>query len=165
MVGRALGFLGNRGSLVATAAAVAAATLPGWLPSGSSAADQPSRFSLAGGCYSLAPASSGQPIAAASRLRLQATRLGSYLLFGTAGDFFAASGAGVVHDDRPSPASDWQVEGAAAGSFTLSPASAPDRVLAATGAGLALVPRDGAGGGVPFPFRPRDRLRGLPRSG
>src|ERR671919_228592 len=102
MVGRAPGCLWNRGGFVATVAAVAAATLSGWFPSSSSAADQPSRFSLAGGCYSLAPASSGQPIAAASRLRLQATRLGSYLLFGTAQDFLAASGTGVA---RAVPAS------------------------------------------------------------
>src|SRR5918995_1026344 len=116
MVGRASGSgLGNRGRLVATAAAVAAATLSGWLPSASSAADRQSRFSLAGGCYSLAPASSGRPIAAASRLRLQATRLGSYLLFGTAKDFLAASGTRVIRAAKPSPTADWEVEDAAAG--------------------------------------------------
>jgi len=130
-----------------------ATTLSAWLPSAAAAQPQPSRFSLAGGCYSLAPASTGQPIAAASRLRLQATDLGSYMLFGTAQDFLAASGTRVIRAAKPSPAADWRVEDAAPGSFTLSPASAPDRVIAASGAGLALVPRD-AGARSHFRFVP-----------
>jgi hypothetical protein len=113
-------------------------------PTGATAAAKQTRYSLAGGCYSLAPASTGKPIPAASALRFQATRLGSYLLYGTAKDFVAASGDGVIRAPAPSPAADWKVEQTATGSFTFSPASAPDRVLAASGDGLALVARAGA---------------------
>ena len=131
--------------------------LAAWPSAAFAAPDQPTRFSLAGGCYSLARASGGEPIAAASRQRLQATDLGSYLLFGSARDFLAASGDRVTRAVQPSPAADWQVEDAAPGSFTLSPASSPARVLAATDDGLALVPRDGAG--------PRSHFRFVPASG
>jgi Membrane dipeptidase (Peptidase family M19) len=123
------------------------------LPPFASAAERPSRYSLAGGCYSLGRASSGDPVAAASRQRLQATALGSYLLFGTAQDFLAAaSDDRIVRAAEPSPAADWRVENASSGTFKLSPASAPDRVLAATRAGLGLVRRAGAGSAARFRF-------------
>jgi hypothetical protein len=144
----------QRRRLAATLVSLAAAAACAWIPSASATSVQPTPFALAGGCYSLAPASTDQPIAAGSRLRLQATRLGSYLLFGTAKDFLAASGAAVIHAAQPSPAADWRVEVAPGATFTLSPASATDQVLAASGAGLALVPRDGAGAQSHFHFVP-----------
>jgi hypothetical protein len=133
-------------ALVAAAVGLLAAALP----SGAAAAPKQTRYSLAGGCYSLAPTSTGKPIGAASTLRFQATRLGSYLLYGAARDFVAASGDGVIRAAAPSPDSDWTVEQTAAGSFTFSPASAPDRVLAASGDALTLVPSAGAGAASQF---------------
>jgi hypothetical protein len=77
------------------AAAVAAATLAALLPPASPAGDQPNRYSLAGGCYSLAPAGGGERIAAATALRFQATRLGSYLLYGAGLAVVPREGAGA----------------------------------------------------------------------
>ena len=136
------------GRIVAVAATIGC--IVGAAPPGAAAAAKQTRYTLAGGCYSLAPASTGKPIAAASSLRFQATRLGSYLLYGTARDFVAASGDGVIRASAPSPAADWKVEQTAAGSFTFSPASAPDRALAASGDGLALVAASGGGAVAQF---------------
>jgi hypothetical protein len=113
----------------------------------------PTRYSVAGGCYSLAPSSGGAAIADASQLRFKATDLGSYMLYGTARDFLAASGDTVGRAAQPSPAADWVVEGAT-GSFTLSPRSAPDQMLAVGASGLALIPSAGAGPGAQFRFVP-----------
>ena len=120
------------------------------------AQEEQSRYSLAGGCYTLASAD-GQPIVAASQLRFQATDLGSYLLYGTAEDFLAASGNDVVRAGEPSPEADWAVEDAGPGVFTFSPASAPDQVMAADGGDLTLVPREGAGS--------ESHLRAVPAEG
>ena len=144
--------------------AVAAAMILCALVPAASAAERPSRLSLAGGCYSLAPSSTGKPIAAASRQRLQATALGSYLLYGTAGDYLAASGNGVVRAAQPSPAADWRVDAAPSGSFTLSPASAPDSVLSASGGELRLVPRSGAGTSSRFRFVPASGCTSFPEA-
>jgi hypothetical protein len=113
----------------------------------------PTRYSIAGGCFTLTSAASGQAAPGAGGQRLQATRLGSYLLYGPAGDFLAVTGGNAVgRAAQPSPAADWQVEGAPGGSFTLSPASAPDRLLALSGGALVLVPRAGAGPETRFNF-------------
>src|SRR3954447_8498877 len=113
------------------------------------------RYSEAGGCFTLASATSGAPAPGGEQLRFQATDLGSYLLYRTAGDFLAA-GAGdtVAPAPQPSPAADWVVEDAPGGGFTLSPKSAPDRLLAITGGGLALVPRASGGDATRFQFTP-----------
>src|SRR5215208_4208934 len=116
----------SRGKAIAAAALVACALAA--VPADAATAP-PTRYSLAGGCWSLAPASGGGAIGAASQLRLQATDLGSYMLYGTAGDFVAADGDTVEWAAEPGPAADWMVEGAT-GSFTLSPHSDPARVLA-----------------------------------
>jgi hypothetical protein len=139
----------SRGKAIA-AAAIAACALAA---PAHAATSPPTRYSLANGCWSLAPASGGGAIASASQLRFKATGLGSYMLYGTAGDFVAADGAGVVRAAEPGPAADWLVEGAT-GSFTLSPRSAPDQVLASSGSGLSLVPSPGAGPSAQFTFLP-----------
>lgn len=136
----------SRGAIVLSALVLVAC-----FASSASNAAGATRYSLAGGCYSLAPASSGTPISIASKQRLKATRLGSYMLFGTAKDFLAASGSSVTRAGQPGPESDWKVEGSGS-SFTLSPASAPDSVLAASGGNLSLVPRAGAGDSAQFIF-------------
>src|SRR3989442_14782783 len=61
---------------------------------------------------------------------MQATTLGSYLLYRPDRTFLAAQADGsVAPDQQPSPAADWRVTEAPGGTFTLSPASAPGRVL------------------------------------
>jgi microsomal dipeptidase-like Zn-dependent dipeptidase len=97
-----------------------------------SAATTPTRYSLQGGCYSLKSTSPGTAVAG-DKLRFQATRLGSYLLF-TADKRFLALGADgkVAPAAQPSPAADWRVEPAAGGAFTLSPASDRSKAFTAT---------------------------------
>ena len=98
-------------------------------PAGAWAADAPTRYTLANGCYAL-QSSSGQPVAGGDHVRMQATTLGSYLLYRPDRTFLAARGDGsVAPDQRPSPAADWRVTEAPGRTFTLSPASAPGRVL------------------------------------
>ena len=96
---------------------------------GASAATAPTRYTLANGCYTL-QSPSGQVVAGGDRVRMQATTLASYLLYRPDRTFLAAQGNGsVAPDQRPSPAADWRVKEAPGGTFTLSPASAPGRVL------------------------------------
>src|SRR5882724_9666796 len=115
------------------------------------------RYSVAGGCFTLTSATSGTPAPGGERLRFQATDLGSYLLYRASADFLAAGAGDTVGPAaQPSPAADWVVEDASGGGFTLSPKSAPDRLLAVSGSGLALVPRAGAGDAARFSFAPAD---------
>jgi hypothetical protein len=132
---------------VAGALALAACLFPA-----PAAAKAPTRYSIAGGCYSLAPVRTGKSLAIASRQRLQATRLGSYMLFGRKKDFLAATGGSVERAAQPGPDADWRVEPAAAHSFRLSPASARGSVLATRGKKLQLVPRSGSGRSSRFRF-------------
>ena len=92
------------------------------------AAGAPTRYSLANGCYALQN-SSGAVVAGGERLRMQATTLGSYLLYRPDATFLAAHGNGVGPDQQPSPAADWRAREAAGGTFTLSAASGAGPVL------------------------------------
>jgi hypothetical protein len=143
---------GASGAAIALAAALVAAAAQ--TPAAAGSASAPTRYSIAGGCHSLAPAAGGEAIGAASRLRLQATRLGSYLLYLPNERFLAADGGDVGTATQPSPAADWTVADAGEGSFTLSPASDPDSLLAFSGGGLSLVSRSGAGVKSRFAFVP-----------
>jgi hypothetical protein len=99
-------------------------------PAGAWAADAPTRYTLANGCYALQSAP-GQVVAGGDHVRMQATTLGSYLLYRPDRTFLAAhAGGSVASDPQPSPAADWRVREAPGGMFTLSPASDPARVLA-----------------------------------
>lgn len=119
----------------------AAAALAGSLPSPVEAA-KPTRYSIAGGCYSLVRTGGGGVVAPASQLRFKATQLSSYMLFTPDGQFLAAGGGGAVEPAaQPSPAADWRVRGTARRGFELSPASAPDSALAFDGSALKLAPR------------------------
>ena len=112
-----------------TAAAALALAVAGLAPAGAAAA--PTRYSLASGCYAL-QGPSGQVIAGAERVRMQATTLGSYLLYRPDRTFLAAQDDGsVAPAPEPSPAADWRVREAGDGTFTLSPASAEGRTLTA----------------------------------
>ena len=87
-------------------------------PASARAADAPTRYSLAGGCYALGGVAGGEQI------RMQATALGRYLLYRPDRTFVAARDDGTVAvADAPSPAADWRVEEAGGGAFTLSPMS------------------------------------------
>jgi hypothetical protein len=106
-------------------------------PSSAVAKHHPTRYSLAGGCYSLRTPS-GHAIPGARRLRMQATTLGRYLLYRPDRKFLAAGQDGsVAPAPQPSPAADWRVTGAGRGLFRLSPRSDQRRSLA-TGSGRAL---------------------------
>jgi hypothetical protein len=121
-------------------------------PAGSAAE---TRYSIAEGCWTLTSAATNLAAPNGGQLRMQATDLGSYLLYRTDRQFLAAgSGNTVGPAAQPSPAADWVVEDAPAGGFTLSPKSAPDQLLAAGGGGLVLVPRSGAGDSSRFSFTP-----------
>jgi hypothetical protein len=150
------------GRRAALAIAMLAAAAMGLAPSGAGAE---TRYSVAGGCYTLASATSGTPAPGGERLRFQATDLGSYMLYRTAANFLAAGAGNTVGPAaQPSPAADWVVEDASGGGFTLSPKSAPDRLLALTGSGLTLVPRAGAGDVTRFSFAPVDGCAVFPEA-
>ena len=155
------GGLTGRAAAILTLAAALGATLVA--PSGAAGAAI-NRYSLANGCWTLASASTSQPIAIASRQRLKATRLGSYMFYGVARDFLAASGSVVARADLPSPDADWKVTPAGSGTFNLSPASHRDELLAARGRGLELVPRSGAGAASRFMFTPATGCKPFPEA-
>ena len=120
----------------------------------SAASRTPTRYSLAGGCYALRTAA-GHTVAGAERLRMQATTLGSYLLYRPDRTVLAAQGDGSVGPAaQPSPAADWRVRRAGRRRFKLSPASDPARALTVgDGGGLTLAaPGAGAGRGARFSF-------------
>ena len=104
-------------------------TLAGVLTA-SSAEAATTRYSVAGGCYALQDAGSGRTVPGAERVRMQATTLGSYLLYRPDRTFLAAAASGsVAPAPEPSPAADWRVREAGGGAFALSPASQPSRTL------------------------------------
>ena len=76
-----------------------------------------SRYALANGCYELT--SGGQKVA--GPFRMKATALGSYMLYTTDQDFFAASRRRRGRDGRRArgPTADWTVDGTT-GAFTLT---------------------------------------------
>src|SRR4051812_6699084 len=102
-------------------------------PSSARAADAPTRYSLAGGCYAVA----GVP--GAERVRMQATALGRYLLYRPDRTFVASQSDGTVAPaSAPSPAADGRGDEAGAGAFPLTPQSG-GRALS----GVRFMPADG----------------------
>ena len=142
------------------------------MPAGAASAAKPStesRYSLVHGCFALATgdsfvAKSGGGYAAtatgagaAEPFRMQATDLGTYLLYGKAGDFLAAgSGDSVVVAEAPGPAAEWVVDEAGGDGFTLG--------NLATGKGLAAAPGGAVkqGAVVDRELRRRRGLREVP---
>jgi hypothetical protein len=147
-------------------------------PPAAAQADE-ARYALAGGCYALraqSPArlvartptgaytASAADIAGAERFRLQATALGSYLLYTRAADFMAAvpgviplvSPERVGTRERASEKADWRVEDVGDGAFRLVLPGSGGRVLAATGPGgrLELAAPSAAGDATRFAFEP-----------
>ncbi|MDX6606085.1 MAG: hypothetical protein QOD14_625 [Solirubrobacterales bacterium] len=162
MIGGVSAFRRGSGRQGAVAIAVLAVAAMGLAPPGARAE---TRYSVAGGCFTLASATSGTPAPGGERLRFQATDLGSYMLYRTSADFLAAGAGDTVGPaSQPSPAAVWVVEDASGGGFTLSPKSAPDRLLAFSGGGLTLVPRTGAGDATRFSFAPVDGCAVFPEA-
>jgi hypothetical protein len=142
-------------------ALVLAAAALALLPAGARAE---TRYSLAGGCFTLTSASSGTPAPGGTQLRMQASDLGSYLLYTPSATFLAAGGSSVAPAAQPSPAADWVVEDASGGAFTLSPKSAPGQLMALGGSGLTVVPRSGAGDATRFTFAPASGCAAYPEA-
>jgi microsomal dipeptidase-like Zn-dependent dipeptidase len=125
------------GWLVAAVAAVAA--LLG-TPERASA-DEPTRYSLAGGCYALRSESGGAfvgrergayraavgRVAEAEVFRMQATTLGRYLLYGSGRDFLALDGGEIAAAAEPSDDADWTVR-ESGDAFTIANESAGRRL-------------------------------------
>jgi microsomal dipeptidase-like Zn-dependent dipeptidase len=154
---------------VAAAAAVAAPAAAHEEHDGRSAASGDASHALAGGCYALRSESAGRFVARvagggfaasaphlddAARFRLEPTRLGSYLLYGTDRRFLAG-GAGdrALGAPHPSAAADWVVD-ARRGAFTLSSSGARKALAAAPDGRLALVHSGTGGGASRFVFEP-----------
>ena len=105
-------------ALVVLGVSVGVAAVPA-----SAARGTQTRYSLAGGCFSLRSAATGRAGAGAGKLRLQATTLGRYLLYRPDRSFLAAgSGGSVAPAAAPSKSAEWIVRGAH-NRFTLSPNS------------------------------------------
>jgi hypothetical protein len=135
-----------RRAIVASIALVLLSAAPS-----AAAASAPTRYSLAGGCYGLR--SGGQTVAGADRLRMQATTLGSYLLYTPDRRLLAAQNNGsVTPASQASEAANWRVNRVAPGAFVLSPASQPGKVLSYSGGHLSVVPRASAGRAARFGF-------------
>src|SRR3954468_10189632 len=86
----------------------------------------PTRYSLVHGCFALK--SGGKAIPGAAHVRMQATALGSYLLYRPDRTFLAAQDGPVSPAGEPSPAADWVVK-KSKGVFTLTPKSGGGPVL------------------------------------
>jgi hypothetical protein len=84
---------------------------------GAGTAAAETRYSLQGGCYS----ASG--LAGAEQVRMQATDLGSYLLYRPDRSFVALVDGAPGVAAEPSPAADWTVAESTGDSFTLAPKS------------------------------------------
>src|SRR3954447_15082507 len=97
------------------------------VPSNALAAKKQTRYSLVHGCYALK--SGGKAVPGAEHVRMQATALGSYLLYRPDRTFLAAQDGAVAPASDPSPAADWVVKKAAKGLFTLTPKSGSGPVL------------------------------------
>src|SRR3954463_2059070 len=114
-----------------TSAIVAAAVA--LLTPAPSAAQAPTRYSLAGGCYAL----SG--VSGADHVRMQATALGRYLLYQPDRTFLTAQDDGsVAPASAPSPAGDWRADDTGGGTFSLTPVSGGDALT-----GVRFTPADG----------------------
>jgi hypothetical protein len=90
-------------------------------PAADAAAQQQTRYSLANGCFDLRSQSANRVVAQdVGPLRMQATGLGTYLLYGKDRDFLAAGAQDRVGSaGEPSGAADWRVDEAGNGAFKL----------------------------------------------
>ena len=129
------------------------------------AASTKNRYSVVKGCYSLRSVALGKLVAkdpaggyaatagrgAAERFRLQATDLGTYLLYGRSRDFLAADGSGTETAAEPSTAAEWRLTGNGRRGFVLR-SLADNRVLSVARNGGALTVGGGSGRASRFRF-------------
>jgi hypothetical protein len=105
---------------------MAVAALVVLLPAASASAD---RYSLQGGCYALQDGS-GKAITGGEQIRMQATDLGSYLLYRPDKTFLAADSSGALAPAaQPSPAADFVVNNGNGVDYTMAPKSNPKQVM------------------------------------
>ncbi|HEX2086701.1 MAG TPA: Coagulation factor 5/8 type domain-containing protein, partial [Solirubrobacteraceae bacterium] len=127
-------------------------------PATAAAQEDMARYELVHGCYQLHSNALGRQVAAdAGPFRMQATRLGQYLLYGKAQDFLAAgSDDSVGPAGEPNGAADWKVEGTT-GAFRLALPDADGKVLVAGDDGaLRVVDPAQAGDDTLFSFLPAE---------
>jgi microsomal dipeptidase-like Zn-dependent dipeptidase len=114
------------------------------------------RYSLAGGCYSLRSNGTGKYVAhqadgrfaatarvpgAAEPFRMKATALGRYLLYGKGRVFLAKGGDGIVAVRRPGAAANWRVDDAGPARFSMDLPKAGKVLASSTGGALRLKAR------------------------
>ncbi|MGH2953515.1 MAG: hypothetical protein ACRDK9_05770 [Solirubrobacterales bacterium] len=159
--------------LLAATAALWLLALPAAAP-GATVPD-PDRYELAGGCYALRSQALGGALVAeqrdgyradaakaadAARFRMQATDLGSYLLYGADGDFLALGDGGEIEAARrPGQAAIWEVEEATGGGFTLRSETNGAALAGRAGGELST---GGTGDGAKFEFEPATACRAFP---
>ena len=110
------------------------------------------RYALANGCYSLN--SHGTAVATGiGPFRMQATALGSYLLYGAKQNFLARTQplGQVGSATAPSDQADWTVDGTT-GAYTLTLKATGEQLATAPAGGLTLVPAGSAGDAGLFGF-------------
>jgi hypothetical protein len=113
---------GTLGGRLAAVVAVGTVAVVLATAAGADAAAQ-TRYSLVHGCYAVSQ--QGRALPGASRVRMQATALGRYLLYTPDRRFVAARPGGAVGlDTAPGPAADWRVDAASGGRFTLTAGAA-----------------------------------------
>jgi hypothetical protein len=119
-------------------------------------AQDDARYQLVHGCYALqtsggkfvvkadggAYRATAGSVGEAEPFRMQATRLGSYLLYGKARDFMSGGDDAVKSADAPDGTADWKVEGTT-DAFRLSLPDAGGKALGVDGDALKLVDGDG----------------------
>ena len=116
------------------------------------------RYELVHGCYALTTADGKAVDAPGQPYRMQATRLGEYLLFGKAGDFLAAPSGAVATASAPSADANWRVEERGDAFQILLPAQ--ERYLAVGEGGKLVLDRTAAA----FRFTPADGCAKFPEA-
>ncbi|MTD46645.1 hypothetical protein GKE82_20710 [Conexibacter sp. W3-3-2] len=152
------GRAGLRAPLLALVALAVAGPAAG---SAGAAVDQTPAYELVHGCYALQAKGGGflaqngstwrasaKDAASAEPLRMQATALGRYLLYGKDRDFLAVAGRGTTTTTTPGPAADWRVVAQEGGGFRLATLDGTKGLVAPGDGALALA--DGADSGTPF---------------
>ena len=122
---RLTGLPTRRGPAVAIRLIVAVGLVAALAAAPAAHAQSQDRYSIVNGCFALKSNSSGKLVAkapggyaataadagSAEPFRFQATALGKYLLYGKEGDFLAAGDSRAETAAKPSPESDWTVDG------------------------------------------------------
>jgi hypothetical protein len=162
--------------LLAALCALGAALVPGGAGAVTKAQSADDRYTLAGGCFGLRSKSLGRFVVKASgggyaataadagsgeAIRMQATELGKYLMFGKDKDFVTADADRAQTATAPSDASEWEVT-VVSGAFRI--------VSVPSGRALAVAPTGelvlgGDGDAALFTFESRQGCADYPEAG